>query len=425
MAIKLKDWGMIPTPANQASLRTSGINDLASARQSLAQGVQRALDGLGSLAEEKEKIKQTGELAKLSRDITNLNEEVHDEMQDLPPDNWEYQWNRASQARIKDLVDQLPEGSRELGGKVALALNQRASVESRSKAELAQIQESERMWLERLQLAEQECDEQKCELWLNSGRGQFFAESDFERKQVESRERCLFNRWQNRLDQEPLAALAELNEAEQAPIAQNSELHPRFKDKLQAVRQGTQAELGELLWMHLREGAELHDEQFELAYRAQIITPKQFEQASKGAPSKSEPYALCRWRKAIDEFDPGDESRFTQLKIDLGTAELALRDKQGLIKRLDALQEVALSDRRSLSRSIWNIYESGMLGARHDENSIKRLQALQEEGLEHILQAGADDTAQWLQSRKKQNDCWICFSPQDREKTQRPTPHLT
>ncbi|MFI3244559.1 MAG: hypothetical protein R3Y56_09935, partial [Akkermansia sp.] len=390
MAIHLKDWGMVPTPAKQPSWHSSGINALENARQDLAKGISDFGKGLGSFSHEKEEIKKTGYFAKISQEVSELNKEVHEEVSAQGTDNWDYSWNKASQSRIKALIDELPESSREMGSKVAHALNQRASVKARSEAEIAQIQESQQQWSQQLQLSEQQGDEQQCELWLSAGRGTFFAEDELESKLQECQERCRFNRWQGKLDQEPLATLAALEE-DDAEIQgiKDAKLRQQWERKLQSVRSGTRSELGELFVSHLREGAELSEEQLDLAHRAKLLSPQQFEQARQAKKEASHPEELCRWRRTIDEFDTRDDESFTQLKLDLGTAALPLREKQNLLTRLEKMQGITLSDRRSLSRQIWSYYNSGLLGARQDRSCLKRLQGLLDEGMEHMLEAGA------------------------------------
>ncbi len=412
MAIKIKDWGMIPTPANQPTLRTDGINAVARAQSDMAEGIHDAIKGLAYFEPEKESIKQTGLLAKLSKSVAAVNREVGEEMSDEDVKDWDHKWQKISSPRLRELVDELPEFSRNVGNKVANALSQRASVETRRNTEISSIQQSQDEWNESLTAAELESDEQTCALWLNTGKGHFFSADEYDQKHEESISRCRLNSLNNRLDTEPLATLAELEENhDSTQLPSNAAQLKLFEQKRDKVKHGTKAQMGNLFIQHIHEGVELDEPQLQLAQRANLITAKQFSDAVKDSPRKSEPYSLCRWIKTIDELDTRDEESFTQMKLQLGTAPLAMSDKQKLLKRLDTQQELSLSDRRNLSRQLWNIYESGFLGARKDPASLKRLQRLQEEGLDHIVHAGAEDTAQWIQSRKEKANSWICFSP--------------
>lgn len=406
---------MIPTPAKQVSYRSEGINALAKAGQSMADGVGNFLESLAHEDEMKE-IQQTGDLAALTKDVSTVVDEIREDLAESDVRNWNYNWDKAAQPRLKELVAKLPEQTRAIGDKMATAISQRASVENRRNTELSTIQQSQDKWNERLTQSEQEGDEDKCALWLNAGRGRFFAEDEYEQKQNESRGRCQLNRWQNRLDQEPLAALANLESEEPSDLPQTKEERKIFDTKRERVQFGVRSEMGNLFLQHIKEGIGMKEEQLALAKRANIISPQQYESAIQTPPKNSEPHELCRWTRHIDELDMNDEEKFTELKIGLGTATLASRDKQALLTRIDQLKSVGMSDRRNLSRQVWELYEQGYLGARQDTSSIKRLQALQTEGLEHIRTAGAEDTAQWLQSRKEKANSWICFSPKSTTK---------
>ncbi|MFI3243829.1 MAG: hypothetical protein R3Y56_06215 [Akkermansia sp.] len=411
MAIKLQDWGMIPTPARQAVMRSEGIDAVARANKELGKSVGEAIDSARPYGKMLDELAQYGDIADIAKKVHDIAAETSSNLESKDLSNWQYRWSKETQPRIKEVLDQYAAPTREVGHQVAEAIAHQASLQAKQNMELSYVQESTDKWAERLGDAEQKGDVQQCNLWLRAGRGSFFPESEYEQKQAESQSRCQLSSWKNRLDSAPLATLADLEEAAESSLPAGETERQHIKLKQQKVKQGVRSEMGNLFIQHIKEGVELEAQQLELAKRAHIISPKQYADATTPTPKHSKAYELCHWVKTLDELDTEDEEAYTQVKLSLGTAQLATKDKQALLKRLDHSQGVNLSDRRNLSRQLWNLYEQGYLGARSDESSLRRLRRLQEEGLAHIRDAGAEDTAEWIQSRKNKANSWICFSP--------------
>ncbi len=418
MAIKLQDWGMIPTPARQAVMRSEGIEAVARANNRLGESVGQAIESTKPYGKMLDDIIQAGEIADIAKNVQEIVKETTSNLGAKDVDNWQHNWGKETQPRVNKLLEQYPAATRVVGSKLAEAMTNRASLEAKRNTELSRVQESQDKWTERLTHSEGAGDEQQCELWLQAGKGSFFPESEYEQRQAESKSRCKLNRWQNNLDNSPLVTLADLESADESSLPTEKEDKKRFNHKRERVNQGVRSEMGELFISHMREGVEMEPQQLELARRAKIITAQQYNQAMATTPKSSPPFEFCQWMKNIDELDSQDEEQTTQLQLELGTANFPIKDKQALLRRMDQLKDVTLSDRRNLSRQIWGLYNQGYLGARDDTSSLRRLRRLQEEGLEHLRVAGAEDTAQWIQNRKEKANSWICFNPNPKKEQQ-------
>ncbi len=407
---------MIPTPARQAVMRSDGIEAYGRAGKELGKSVGEAIESTKPYGEMLDDIILAGNVADIAKQVQQIVDDTKEHLGTQDVNNWQYKWGKQSKPRINKMLEQYPAATRTVGSKLAEAMSNRASIEAKRNTELSCVQESENKWSEQLNYAEDIGDEQQCELWLQAGKGQFFPEGEYDQKQAESKSRLKLKQWQGHLDREPLLSLANLEEADESSLPAGKEDQRRFNQKRHVVRQGVSAQLGEVFTQHIREGVEMEPQQLELARRAKIITTQQYQQATATTPKSSPPLEYCQWMKKIDELDSQDEEQNTQLRLALGTANFPIKDKQTLLRRMDGMKDVTLSDRRNLSRQIWELYNQGYLGARNDASSQRRLRSLQEEGLEHIRIAGAEDTAQWIQSRKEKANSWICFNPNPNKK---------
>ena len=400
MAILINEWGTTPMPPSAPHLMLQGIAGMDSAARALGKGLTDATEGAAELLHEEEQVTGTGELAGFSERLRSIGRETREMMAGKGIRDWDAAWQQTSEPLLTEAVNELPENVREAGRRLARAYNAQEAVRARREYDLGRIESARMSWQNCLDNAVKSGDTQALEAWLQAGRGVFVAEDGMEPMRSELKSRSCLAQWQQRLQQEPLRALADLQKDAARP--ERERVARALEQAAVAARSSASAGLAQSWQQALAQGMEPDPESVRLAREAGLVTPPAAREMTPLSPrEKSE------WLSRIDERDEADEQT---LRLQIALAPLPIQERNSLLQRMDATLGVPAADRRSVSRRLRKLYRRGVLGCPGDDIASRRLSRLQEASLSVLQQGGAEAAARWVEILPAAGGRWVCFS---------------
>ena len=387
-------------PPSAPHLMLQGIAGMDSAARALGKGLTDATEGATELLHEEEQVTGTGELAGFAERLRSIGRETREMMAGKSIRDWDAAWQQTSEPLLTEAVNELPENVREAGRRLARAYNAQEAVRARREYDLGRIESARMSWQNCLDNAVKSGDTQALEAWLQAGRGVFVAEDGMEPMRSELKSRSCLAQWQQRLQQEPLRALADLQKDAARPERERDAL--ALEQAAVAARSSASAGLAQSWQQALAQGMEPDPESVRLAREAGLVTPPAAREMTPLSPrEKSE------WLSRIDERDEADEQT---LRLQIALAPLPIQERNSLLQRMDATLGVPAADRRSVSRRLRKLYRRGVLGCPGDDIASRRLSRLQEASLSVLQQGGAEAAARWVEILPAAGGRWVCFS---------------
>ncbi len=408
MAIRMKEWGMLRAPSSAVHLPVQGVMGWGEAAQSLGSGIAKVLLGSAELAQEKEQVTATGDLADFSRRLHDISEETCSQLEGQDVRDWEYSWQQVSAPLFAEAVAELPPSAREAGRELAEAYSHRAAVRALRDREISRLDKARSSWQQRVDAAVQSGDAAAAESWLQSGAGVFVPQAELEARRSQVRSKACATTWRNRLVQQPLSTLAELAVAPAEELPSDAQEQLYLRADIRRTRREARGALVNHLSERVGDEEPYDEEELELACRAGVISPRQLESARR-SPRPLAAAERCTWMRRIDECG-SDPAQLTELRLDILTAPVPLHERGQLLRRVEMATGVSAEDRLTLSRSLWKLYETGNFGCPGDEQALLRLAELQQAGLPVLVGEGSEAAARWIEHVRGGGDRWVCFS---------------
>lgn len=408
MSIRMQEWGMMRAPADAIHIPVRGLVGWDSVTQSLGEGVSAVLKGSEQLVQGQESVQKAGELARFSRRLDEINEEARAELADRDVKDWNYSWRAACESRLNEAVGELPPAARQAGEMLAKAYSEQASLKARRDAALETLDQARGHWRSQLESAVQQGDEQQALLWVERGKEVFVAPAQEEEFTRKVRSLTNLSRWEHEFSASPLQALERWMQAAKEDLPSRQEETARLKELADTyLVQGRKA-LAAQAADQFKRMADVPGEVWERARRSGLISPVQYCNATS-SPRPLREVERCRWFRKVDEVEDDDASRL-RLQLELATAPLPVQDRDELMQRLSAGAGVERTDRLTMSRNLWNLYNAGAFGCPGDDMAGRRLAAMQRQGTRILSTQGAEAAASWLQGQGRPQDRWVCYS---------------
>jgi len=413
MAIHMKEWGVQRAPSGVVQIPLQGLMGWESAAREMGEGVSDVLLGSAKMAEEREKVTRTGELAAFSERLRTIADETRAELSDQQVGDWDYAWRAAYAPRLAEAVAELPPSARQAGRRLAELHSAQASVEALRDRELSRIGKARQQWQRRVDEAVQAGDAERATRWLRSGQDVFVPTGKMEEQEQAVSSRAAFSRWKAGLESSPLETLAGLRESAEEGLPRREEERALLRREEERAQKLARRGFLERLTRGLEVDEWPDGDEWTLACRAGVISEEQKKSAL------ADPQALslrerCDWQRRIDE-SADDEESLTALQMDVLTSALPRRERRMLMSRAKLAAGVTMTDRRALSNQLWNLFSEGCFGCPGDRMALQRLSDLQGAGLPLLAEQGAEASARWVEGLRRSADCWVCFTP-DRRK---------
>ena len=404
MAIRMKEWGLLAYPRQTVHLPLNSLNDWGRTGRVLGQGVQEIGHGLVGLAPVIAQVAQAGQRAETAAMLREIGEETAEELLALPVRDWDYSWQQSYQPRVQHMLNQLSGEEREQAQRMSDAYSRRYSLEGRRRMELQRIRQARGRWQEQVDNAVQNGDEAAACHWMEQGRNVFVPESEMPRELGAVRRRSLYVGWQQRLQQEPYAALIAW-QADDARKPEDADTLKRLEGDMEHTRQTLYKNLALQLAADVEQGREPGAVLLERAVAAGVLPGEQMP--AQGQTETTMSVAdTCNWLRRIDEREPGQDER---LMVDIALAPIPQEQRRLLLQRLQSTGTLPPQQRVAVSRTLWNWYQEGRFGCPGDEESLLSLGRLQEEALIRMTTETQKTTNEWLESVGKDADAWLCF----------------
>ncbi len=404
MAIRMKEWGMQAYPRQGVHLPLNALNDWGRSGRVLGQGVAEAGSGAAELADAIYRVQKTGNVADMASALEQIGRETTDELLELPVRDWDYSWQQAYEPRVQEMLSQYSGEEREQARKLSEVYGRRYSLDGRRRLEVERIRQSRRNWQQQVDSAVQQGDSQSARDWLEQGSGVFLPEEQLPQQLDQAQSRSLHARWQQRLLQEPCAALAAWNDEQEERPADAEEL----RALTQEVEQTRRLVLGSLaagLAAGVAQGKEPAAAELEQAVVAGVLSREQVEEW-QSEPRRPAAGAVCDWQRRIDERSGEDDER---LIVDVSLAPLPVGQRRALLARLQATKSLPEQQRVGTSRCLWNMYRQGYFGCPGDAETLQALERLQKEALERQCAGTEKDCTRWLAQLRSETENWVCY----------------
>lgn len=409
MAIRMKEWGMHRAPTTGATIPIQGVVGWEETAATVGSGIASALAGSATLAEQTEQVRNTGELAAFSERLRAIGDETRAELAERDVKDWNYSWQQASSARFAEAVEQLPPSAREAGRELAEAYSHRASVLALQERELEKLGTARARWQQQVDAAVQSGDADAAEQWLQSGANVFVAPGEIEKKREQVRSRACAARWQTGLSNAPLQTLADFAQAIPEQLPPDKAERRRLQNEVDRCRRSARKNWAHTLAARLENETETEAEEWQLAHRAGLLNEQQLADAT-ASPRPLNTAERCAWLRRVYEVAAPEEER-TALTLDIATAPIPQEQRRDLLSRLTQTNDIEVQDRRTLSRSLWQLYNSGALGCPGDDAALTRLEELLEQGAPLLAREGAESAARWVDYVRSSANRWVCFEP--------------
>lgn len=407
----MREWGMLRAPQNNIRVPVAGLAGQDQAAAQLGGAVRDLVQAGSSLAEERRKVEQVADEARLAAKLQQLCRETSEAMADEEPRDWAYAWNRASAPGIAEALAELPEEQRAAGRAMADWLNARASLESQRDHELNRIELSRRSWQRQLDDAVASGDEQRAQHWLSAGQRVFVPEAEMEQKSAEVASRCSLVRWRSRFDENPTQALQSLRASEEELLPTGEPERQRLQELAEESRRRLRREAVVRMADDLRAGRALDAEGLRPWHEAGLLSDEQFAAVQQEVHPQS-PEAFSSWLRRVDECGDDEEQR-TELGLSIATAPMPPEERTELLERLSEGGGLCASDRAGLSRRLFDWFGRGYFGCASDEPAQRFYLRLQREGFRLLHDEGSEAVASWLESRREAAGRWVCFEQKE------------
>lgn len=405
MAIRMKEWGLLAYPRQGVHLPLNALNDWGRTGRALGQGAAEAGHGAAALTAAMEQVTRAGEQADAASLLEEIGRETTAEMLEIPVRDWDYSWQQAYAPRVHALLEQLPESEQAEVLRLSETYSRRSSLDARRQKELERIRRAREHWQQQVDAAVERGDEEAARRWLEQGQGVFVPESAMPQQQEQLQSRCLQSRWQQRLQQNPLAALAEWRQGESARPAGAAE-QAALERSMQQTRAGQFSLLAGQLSAAVEQGEEPDSPVLDSAVAAGVLAPGQVEQFHR--PRRPLTTAdLCDWIRRIDERGEKEEE---PLAVEIALSPITIEQKQRLLRRVQETAVVPPQQRSGASRVLWNLYREGCFGCPGDDEAMQCLGRMQEEALRRLASPQEKETEQWLAQLRQPADTWLCFA---------------
>lgn len=407
MAIRMKEWGILAPPGRSVQIPLSGIGALGASWGMMGAGVaamgrsaaERMRERTESPAEERvsteaeslRQVERTGHLAYVSEALKQAYAEAADELQEEDGQDAVYTLRRKGAAAVQDLMAELPAESRESARRLADVYAERAALQWERDRRVNRIENARTRWQQQVEAATEQGDEEQACRWLRMGEGIFVPEKDREMQERQTRSRCALVQWQRRLREKPEETLSALAEPT-ASLPGGEEERRCLQAAAEETRRRLRRECGLAFGESVLAG---HEPAAEAVRRAR--------QAGLLGDSRRLSHS-CDWNRRVDEHEEEDADA---LRLEITAADLPLKERAALLRRLTAAAAVPADSRRMMSRALWNLYSAGRFGCTGDRESRKMLARLQGQGLE-LLQRGGK-VQDWLAELRSRENHWVCF----------------
>ncbi len=400
---------MLRHVGEQPHISLQGLIDWDKSASAAAQGVSALVLGGARLAQEREKVRATGELAAFSRTLREIEAETRDEMQLAEPGDWHHAWQVASSPRVAEAVAALPVSLREQAGRMADHYNREAIIRALRDRELERIEQARVQWQQRVDEAVDAGDAEEARQWVEHGRGVFVPEALMEEEQAAVGSRAKLSQWRQRLRRDPIAAVGDyLQNPPTKPSLREQESN-QLQQELRMAQSRAKSLFAETLRSRANSGEPTLPDEWQQACRAGIISKSQLASAL-ATPEALSTHDYNEWLRRVDESDLSPEaSQNLVLEICASTMPQGMRAE--LMQRMQQVSATTVEDRLTLSHSLWNLYHAGAFGCPEDEMAARRMQRLLNAGVLMLAEQGGDAVAQWLETLDRRSEQWVCYEP--------------
>lgn len=409
MSIRMKEWGMMGTPAGGPHLPIQGLVGWDSVAEKVGEGVSSVLLGSAELVRGQEQVQQTGELAAFSDRLRTIGDETRAELADCNVKDWDYAWRAASEPRLAEAVAELPPAARQAGMELAQAYNKQAAVEALRDRSVQSLEKARGQWRDRVERAVGQGDDAQAQQWLEQGRGVFIPEGEVEEAMKDASSRACLSRWRRGLQQDASGTLKHWSSAAAEDLPTGEKERQQLSDLMGGARRSAQKTLAQHVSQELQAGRDIPPEIWQQAQSTGLLSSTQYQRVSTGHPRDLSPADACLWFRRVDEVEDNDDARH-ELRMEICTSPLPVARRSELLKRLDSGASVNREDRLALSRHLWNLYNRGAFGCPGDAPACRYMANLQQQGLQLLAGEGVDAAARWVESRRRCDGRWVCFS---------------
>lgn len=408
MAIQMKEWGMLSTPAASVSIPTQGLMGWGDVAADLGAGLGSVLIGTSELLNERNRVTAGGELAAFSADLRKIGDETAAELSRREVKDWDYAWEQLSAPRFAEAVAGLSPQSRAAGAELASAYSMRASVMARRDREVAGIARARNNWQQRVDAAVSAGDEESADRWLQSGAQTFVPPAQLESQRNHVRNRARAARWRNAFRQDEMNALTMIQHADADSLPDSENEMRQVEEECTLAKSRAGNHFAQYLTASLLSGRTPDAAECAKARDAGIITPAQYDSAQQEICALSTE-EVCEWMRRIDEC-PAEEAPRRDLVLSIGTAAVPVAQRADLLRRVERAAGVPAADRRALSGQLFCLYRRGVFGCPGDAHAVRRLCSLQQQGLCVLADEGSEASARWLKSLGSAAGTWVCYS---------------
>ncbi len=407
MAIRMKEWGLLAYPRQRVHLPLNALNDWGRTGRMLGQEIESAARGAGDLALEWHRVASTGSDADVAGMLEEIGRETTEELMELPVRDWDYSWNQAYTPRVQQMLAQFSGDARERARKMSEQYGYRHSLEGRRRMEIERLRESRRQWENQVEQAVQRGDAESAQHWLEQGRSVFVPEEMMPQRLEQTRSRSLQARWQQRLQQNPHAALIAWQDAHEQKPEGEEELK-LLNQVVEKTRTGLRSSLAIKMAAGVEQGVEPDAGALEQAVQAGVINPEILQTARQPRHNLSADEACC-WLRRIDERSGKDDDL---LLVEIAAAPIPAGERQQLLQRVQQTAAIPFNLRQAVSNRLWNMYHDGRFGCPGDEAALRCLGRLQEKALAQLENSSGAKWEQWLDGVQKNCDEWVCYQPE-------------
>lgn len=409
MAIRMKEWGLLAYPRQAVHLPVNALNDWGRSGRGLGQGIREFGHGLAELAPLLSEVTRTGQQADAAAMVREIATETIEELQELPVRDWDYSWKQAYEPRVQEMLSQFSGAEREQARKLSAELGPLYSLDGRRKREVNRIEEARSHWQAEVNRAVLRGDEEAACRWIEQGREVFVPESEIPGRLDEARNLSLQASWQEQLQQDPYAALADWQDESSRKPA-DEEIRKALGNSVEKTRAGVFGALALQLGAAVEQGDEADKTLLNRAVSAGILPQEQVAAAAKPAAELSVA-DTCDWLRRIDEREVGDDDRLT---VEIALAPIPPEQRRLLLQRLQTTGALPPQLRSDMSRTLWGMYRAGAFGCPGDAEALLCLGRLQEESIMRMSTGPEKSTAEWLENLRRNAGNWVCFEEQEK-----------
>lgn len=410
MSIRMKEWGMMNPPSRGIHMPTDGLTGWGAAAQRMGEGISAVLAGGARVLQERARVTTAGELADFTERLKVIGQETRDELAEQDVQDWNYAWQKTAAPKLAEAVGELSLDARGAGRQLAEVYSARESLEAQRDHELQRIDKARAQWRSRVDEAVQAGDARKATEWLQAGQGVFVAPGDMEAEQQRAHSRASLNYWQNELNVRPLVTLQRLAGADEHELPADRQDAERLRGARTRAGRAARAEVVQSLLSCMEDGVTPEPAYLKQAEEAGVLTPKQSAEAQQ-PPAGLTAAGRREWLRRVDEC-ANDEQETEKLQLEIATAPIPVAERRQLLNRLEQSMRIPVGDRLSMSRRLWELYHSGVLGCPNDVEAQQHFAALQQQALDHLEQQGLPAVTDSLQHMQDLADRWVCFDPQ-------------